>query len=402
MAGETISWQACVELAAKNNADLGAAEANLRSLEYQEGGARSGFFPQASANLGYSRGNTTSGTSSGSLSESYSANLSATQNLFAGFQDRGKVAQASASARASAAVLQTTRAKVSFDLKSSYEGLLFAKESERLTQDISKRREANLKLVELRFESGRENKGSALLSKAYLQQARYEDLQSRNAESTAQAQLAKILGLDHADGLEIQGEIPAQEPSSPAPDFPRLAAMTPDHAQAVAQEDSAEAAIRVASAGFFPTLNATGTVGKQGPEFFPNNDRWSVGVNFTFPFFSGGKDYYAAKSAVAAWSSSMNNRENVDRQLLARLVQAFNSYVEAVEKLRVDESFRQAALVRSDIARSKYNNGLLSFEDWDIIENDLISRQKTYLQSKRDRVVAEAAWEQAQGKGAIN
>ena len=52
-------------------------------------------------------------------------------------------------------------------------------------------------------------------------------------------------------------------------------------------------------------------------------------------------------------------------------------------------------------SRNKYNNGLQSFEDWDGIENDLITRQKTSLLSSRQRIVAEANWEQAQGKGVI-
>jgi hypothetical protein len=43
----------------------------------------------------------------------------------------------------------------------------------------------------------------------------------------------------------------------------------------------------------------------------------------------------------------------------------------------------------------------MTFEDWDIIENDLIQRLKTFLQSQRDRVIAEASWELAQGKGVI-
>jgi outer membrane protein len=72
-----------------------------------------------------------------------------------------------------------------------------------------------------------------------------------------------------------------------------------------------------------------------------------------------------------------------------------------VEKLKVDQAFLDAAKTRADIARTKYNNGLMTFENWDIIENDLIQRQKSFLQSQRDRVVAEAAWEQAQGKGVI-
>ena len=41
----------------------------------------------------------------------------------------------------------------------------------------------------------------------------------------------------------------------------------------------------------------------------------------------------------------------------------------------------------------------LNHLDWDIIENDLINRQKAYLQTKRDRISAEASWEQTQGKG---
>jgi hypothetical protein len=57
--------------------------------------------------------------------------------------------------------------------------------------------------------------------------------------------------------------------------------------------------------------------------------------------------------------------------------------------------------LRAEIARSKYNNGLLSFEDWDLIENDLINRQKALLVSVRERVTAEAGWEQARGEGAI-
>jgi hypothetical protein len=49
-----------------------------------------------------------------------------------------------------------------------------------------------------------------------------------------------------------------------------------------------------------------------------------------------------------------------------------DAFVEAVEKTKVDNSFWEAASTRARIARQKYNNGLLTFEDWDVIENDLI------------------------------
>ena len=63
--------------------------------------------------------------------------------------------------------------------------------------------------------------------------------------------------------------------------------------------------------------------------------------------------------------------------------------------------FLKAAEVRSEIARAQYQNGLLSFEDWDLIENDLIDKQKAMLTSQRDAVVARAAWEKMLGTGVI-
>ena len=83
------------------------------------------------------------------------------------------------------------------------------------------------------------------------------------------------------------------------------------------------------------------------------------------------------------------------------LKQTHAAFVEAVERLSVDEAFLEAAITRAEIARSKYAQGLMSFEDWDRIENDLIVRQKAVLFSRRDRVTAQAAWEQAQGVGVI-
>src|SRR5689334_16576255 len=71
-AEEALSWRSCIELAIKNNTDLKAAEANFQSAQYLEGSARSGFFPQLSANLGVAHGN----SSSGSLNTSTEANTS--------------------------------------------------------------------------------------------------------------------------------------------------------------------------------------------------------------------------------------------------------------------------------------------------------------------------------------
>ena len=397
---ELLTWEACVARAGQNNPELRAAQENLSSSAYQSRAAASGFLPQLSAGVNYTDQNTSFGTSSFGTTSTYSASVTATQNLFAGFQDQAKVAQSRANQDVTQASLDATKAKVSFDLKSAFAGLLYAQNYLQLTESIIQRRAENMRLVELRFEGGWENKGSLLLSKASLSQAELDHLQAQHAVQVAQEQLANVLGENRAGDIQIAGAIPLAEPA-PTLDLQQLAEQTPDHRQAIGQEQAASAGVTLARSPLYPSLNLTGSTGRQGNNWFPDNDSHSVGVSLSIPLYSGGRDYYGTKSAVSNLSAATYNRERVDQQLITRLRQAYTTYVEAVQRLKVNQAFVEAATARAEIARNKYDNGLLSFEDWDIIENDLISRQTALVQSQRDRITTEAAWEQAQGKGVI-
>ena len=394
-----LTWESCVQEAMANNPELRTARANLQAAGYSAEGAYSGYLPQLSAGAVYTD---TSGSAASTVtSEStYNASISLTQNLFAGFQDRAKIEQGMANREAAEAGLAAAKARLSQGLKSAFVGLKYAQDNVILTENIAQRREENLRLVELRFESGNENKGSYLLTKAALAQARYENLQARQDLASAQAQLDRVLGRGATDALEVRGEIPLSEPVAP-PDFRLLARQVPDYQQVAAQQKSAAAGVTLARSGLYPSLNLSGSVGRAGDNWVPDDTRRSVGLNLNIPLYSGGKDYYATKSAVSSLEAAASNTDSSEYQVLVQLKQTYASYVESAEKLKVDQAFLDAAITRADIARTKYNNGLMTFENWDIIENDLIQRQKSFLQSQRDRVVAEATWELAQGKGVI-
>ena len=72
------------------------------------------------------------------------------------------------------------------------------------------------------------------------------------------------------------------------------------------------------------------------------------------------------------------------------------------EKVEVNKDLEEASEVRAEIGRNKYNIGMLTFENWDIIENDLISYQKSSLRSEYELIVAEANFENAIGIGVLN
>lgn len=398
LAEMSLTWEACIQEAAIQNPDLRAAHATLQAARYRAEAAGSGNLPQLSAGAGYTDSSGSATPSSNTASHSTSVTL--TQNLFSGFQDKAKVEQGAANREVAEAGLSAAKARLSQELKAAYSGLRYSQDNVTLTQNIGRRLEENLRLVELRFEGGRENKGSYLLTKAALAQARYESLQASQALVTAQAQLARVLGRREAGELQVHGPIPLAEPPPP-PDYSRLVAQVPDYRQSVAQEKSAVAEVTQARSGYYPSLNLTGSVAREGSDGYPDDSRRSVGLNLAIPLYSGGRDYYGVKGAASSLEAAAAAKDNLERQLLVRLRQVYAGYIESVEKLKVDQAFLEAATTRAEIARSRYNNGLISFEDWDRIESDLIARQKAFLLSQRDRILAEASWEQAQGKGVI-
>src|SRR3989304_4644550 len=271
---------------------LWAARPNLTAAGPTATAAHSGNLPQLSAGAGYSDSSgsaTTAGTN-------YSTSLSLSQNLFSGFQDSARIEQGAANLTQAEASLATAKAKLSQELKSAFAGLQFAQDNVTLTEKIVQRLEENLRLVELRFEGGRENKGSFTLTRATLAQARYENLQAQQALASVQAQFARGLGRAEPGGLQIIGNVPVTAPGA-APDFRQLVQQTPDLLQARAQERSAVADVTLARAGFYPSVDLTGSVAREGQDWTPDKDRRTVGLNLTIPLFSGGKDYYTTKSA---------------------------------------------------------------------------------------------------------
>lgn len=391
-ADKALSWSEFVTKAKSNNEELLSSERSLQSSGYSVKGSYSNYFPQLSASVSATQG----------TSDDYGVSLTASQNVFSGFQDSGKIAQSKANYDLAKTSLQTTQAKVSYDLKSAVADLVYAQNYVKLAKGIIERRELNLRMVQLRFDGGRENKGSLLLSKAYLEDARLDYLQATQDLSVAQSKLAKILGEEDPQSYILNDTVPVMAPPADgALDFQKLVLETPSYKSAIAQEELSKATLTQSESGFYPTLNLSATTNQYGATWYPDQNRWSVGATLSFPLFNGGRDYYSTRSSMESLKASTLTKSSTLKDQVVKLKDAYVAYVQAVQKLKVDNAYVDAAEVREKVSRQKYNNGLSSFDDWDVIESDLIKRQKSYLQSERDRIVSEAAWEQAQGKGVL-
>lgn len=397
-AQELITWDKAVGLAKSHNSEILAESKNLEALQYGETGARSAFFPQLSASLS----STQSHQEEAGGNRGYSAQLSLRQNLFAGFADLNRYAKSKEDTLIATLKLQQKKAEVSARLKQSYANFLYAQNLVKLNDLIRQRRSENMKIVELRFEGGRENRGSVLLARAYYEEASYNYLQAQLLLNTYRAELATFLGL--SSELDFVGDdtVPMTEPMSGEPAFEKLAMTTPKYLQAEADYRKGKYDLEIAKgSGFLPSLDVAGGYGRSDEVFFPDKEGWNVGVTLSIPLFSGGKDWAATKSAASQWAAANHKKDATFRSEIVNLRTTFANYKVSSQRLKVDASLRDAQMIRGKIARGKYNNGLMSFEDWDRVENELIQSERAYLDSRRQRVSVEALWEQARGVGAI-
>jgi len=403
-ANEPLTWEDCLREAGERNATLISAKESVNRAEAQVSSSHSPFLPQLTGSASYTQSGSEGPASvnaplgSASTQDQYSFGVTTSVNLFNGFRDSAQLGQSKATRDSQKAALQAQRATVHQDLKKAFAQLLYAQTVLSLNEEIEKRRKDNVDLVEMRFQGGRENKGSFLRSQASHRQAKFDVSQGTRNLRVAQKQLARLLGRDLLEPISIKGELATKPVPKQEMNFRELAKQTPNAIQSSFEFKVAQEGVTKAWGAFYPALNLSGSLSRTGEEFFPTANRWSAGVTLTVPIFQWGNfaDVGAARAEERRAEVIVRNSEE---QAGVRLEETFAALANAVERVEVQEQVVAAAKLRSEISKGQYSTGNISYNDWDIIENDLITQQQSLLSVRRDAVSAEANWEQALGKG---
>ncbi|TGN17305.1 TolC family protein [Leptospira idonii] len=376
------------------------AQASARQSSRNFTGSGTVNDPNSAANQaqGQSSGQEAGSSSNSGAVNRYSLGLTTNQNIFAGFKDRSTLDKTEALIVVAKQTLEDTKLRISYELRVAYSQVLYSKNLTALTEEILDRRKKNRNLVKLRYEGGREHKGSYLMSEAAVKQAEYDLEQATRTEEVNLAELKRILtsSIDQKK-IQISGNLLKPTP----PKETKWEEWVANHPQLMAEQAKVKAAlagVSVAESRFYPDVSISATMTRQDDVWLPKPRNYSFGLNFSYPIFNGGTDYYNVKIARTEHEKSIHQRDIKKNQLEYSLEQSYQALRNAIDNVDVLENYYQAAEVRAKIARSQYSNGLLSFENWDIIENDLINREKNLLSGKRDANLADATWLRNIGK----
>ncbi len=221
--------------------------------------------------------------------------------------------------------------------------------------------------------------------------------------STAEAPLGVRLaglgemGRDEFEVISVSGTFkvtPPEEISS----FHQLMEKTPDYIVSKYEVDSSIYSSKSTGANFYPQISMSGRTSRAGSGWPPERGRWSVGLSLSYPFFSGGKDIYNSKIAKINVSRTKENHRRTKQDILYELQQAYGDLIDSIYNVRVREKYFEASIEQAKISRVKYVNGLISYSDWNIIENDFINSEKNLLNAELDAFTAMASWKKVLGE----
>lgn len=394
-AEDALLWQDCVAETMHNNPALFSARQELVQVKADKIIAVSGLLPQVTSRVSTN----TSKTGSQKQVDAYAWNITGEQLLFDGFKTPFDIMAASKTLTAQEYTYMVTSSNIRLDLQVAFATLLRAQNLISLTEDIVARRKENLQLVQFRYDAGREHKGAFLTAQADLAQAEFEAAQAIRNLALARQSLCAVLGRKRHDEIVAIGDFDIADKSRAQADIDHIADTTPFLNALIARKESARNNYQSATADVFPKIYLSGSYGKSHSNWPPEEQSWSTGITVSFPLFEGGNNYARISKAksqfVQAEADEMSGRDEV----IVILEESWKEIQDALDTVTVKQKYLVATEERANIANAQYSTGLITFDDWIIIENNLIDTKKAYLNAQADLLIRDAYWTQAQGGG---
>ncbi|MCX5682008.1 MAG: TolC family protein [Candidatus Omnitrophica bacterium] len=392
-ADEILAWQDCLKEAAQNNPDLISSQENISQSEASKRITASGLFPQINSGV-----NATRSKNSGTTTNNFSYDVSADQLLFDGFKTTTNVKAAAENLKAAQHQYHFVSSQIRFSLRSAFVNLLQAQEMIQVAEDIAKIRKSNLVLITLSYESGLEHKGALLTAEANLAEAEFEKAQAHRNLEVAERQLTREMGRSQFMPISVKGDFSINDHNLEKPDFEVLAKNNPHLQQLIAQENAAALGIKSAYANFFPEISAQTGAGRTDSRWAPRNGQWNAGLALTFPLFEGGLRVAQVDQAQAVFRQAQANKRSVRDSIIVALEETWAALKDAVDMVGVQRKTLIATEERSKIAQAQYSTGFMSYDNWTIIEDNLVQSKKAYLNAQANALSAEANWIQAKGE----
>ncbi len=388
---EAITWEGCVREALLQQPELLAARESVEQARARLGQSRSGLLPQIRGSASVDR------SSQDEDPTSYGYSLHGSQLFFDGLGSWYDTWAAEENLIAAQFDYASNSARIRNNLRTAFIDLLQAQELKALTEEILQRRVQQSDMVSLRYDAGREHRGALMTAQANLAQARFDREQAGRDIRLSQQRLCKELGRSGYHPLVAEGEFEPETPLEPEPEMEELLELNPAVLKLRADLEAARYAVKSSRADFSPSISGSGRIGRSDSSWPPGNESWSLGLSLSLPIFEGGRRIDDLSRVNSALRQSEERLRSGRYDTRLSLEGAWKNYLDARDRVVIRLLFQEADEERSRIAEAQYSTGILSFDNWIIIEDNMVRSRKSLLEARAGALNAEAAWFLARG-----
>jgi outer membrane protein len=392
-----------------HNPTLEAARANARAADETYPQARAGLLPQVSANasLGTRRTEieapqTNFAPTTLTKTQPGTYGVQATQSLFAGGRNFGRLKQANANIEAAQESLRATEQSILLQVVSAYMNV-------RRDAAILSIRANNAELLVKQVEEAKARFDVGEITKTDVAQS-----QARLAGARAQLALARAdLEASRANYLELVGNPPGElAPPPPTPPLPETLdgavdqglKANPDYLRLVETARAARAQIMIERADLLPQVSVTGRLDhafedrqRLGGRLIGDTDSASAFAQLTIPLYQGG----LARSQVAQARDEYNRADlsaaAARRQVVTDVTNAWNNLDAVRQTIAASREQVEANQLAYDGAVQEREVGLRTTIEVLNAQQELLDSRVALVRSERDAYVAAGVLLQAAG-----
>ncbi len=394
----------CTEYAVSHNITVRQQGLQRQQQEIQLSTARNSRLPDlnasASESFSFGRGLTIENTYANRNTTNTAFGLSTSVPLFTGFEIPNTVRLRQLNLEAATQDLEKARNDVRMQVAQAYVQILYDKEIAEVAHRQVRIDSLQVERLKAFVAGGKASAAELSQQQATLGQSILTATQADNNTRLALLDLSQLLELDTPEGFDIvRPEAGAAEtvPVSPDVVFAEALTLKPEVQAEQLRLDATEHTIRIAEAGYYPTLSLSGglqsnyykTSGLAAEGFgkqLKNNFAQYIGINLSIPIFNRFSTRNSVRSAQLERENQQLQLENVKKRLYKEIQQVYYNAVAAQRKYESSLLARTSSQDAFTLTQAKYENGKATVTEFNESKNQWLKAESDLVQARYEHL----------------
>ena len=422
MAQKTWSLRECCDYAVSHNIGILQQENQCRQQELQLSTARNSRLPDlngsVSQNFSFGRGLTAENTYSNTNTSSTSFSLGSSVPLFTGFQIPNQIKLNQLNLEAATQDLEKAKNDICMQVAQAYVQILYNME----ISDVAHRQVGidSMQVVRLQalVDNGKASGAQLSQQQATLANSRLTATQADNNQQLAILTLTQLLELPTADGFTVvrpdgldgengqngmRGSLFSGGAAVPSPDviYAEALGIKPEIAAQELRLRATDHSIKIAQAGYLPTLSLSGGLGSNyyTTSGFPadafstqlkNNFSQYIGLNLSVPIFNRFQTRNSIRNARIEQENQQLRLDNTKKTLYKEIQQACLNTTAAQAKYESSTVAAKSSHDAFTLMQAKYENGKANITEFNEAKNNYLRAESDCVQARYELLYQQA------------